>query len=74
MSSWICSVFDMAEYMHTFHSDFRCVAKLQKATSFVISLSVLPVHMNNLAPAGQILMKCDIEVFLENASRKFKFY
>lgn len=43
-------VFYMAEYMHTFHSEFRCVCKIGKKTAiiFVISRSVLPLHMEQL--------------------------
>jgi hypothetical protein len=29
--------------------------------------------MKNVAPTGQIFMKFDVEVFLRNLSRKFKF-
>ena len=37
-------------------------------------MSVCPFAWNNSVPTGRIIMKSDIWVFLENLSRKFRFY
>ena len=50
-------------------------ANLRKATfTFVMSvcLSVRPSKRNNSAPTERIFIKCDICVFFQNLSRKFK--
>jgi hypothetical protein len=59
-------------------SRIRKIAKKKTAISFVISvylsvrLFVSPRRWNNSAPTGRIFMK--FECFLENVSRRFKFY
>jgi hypothetical protein len=46
----------------------------QTTISFVTTfcLSVCPSAWNNSAPTGRFLIKCEMWVFLENMSRKFK--
>jgi hypothetical protein len=53
-------------------SSFGALAKFPKATIGSSCLSVRPHGRTGLS-TGRIFVKCDIGVFLENMSRKFKF-
>ena len=56
-----------------FWSFLGAFAKFQKATVRFVK-SFCPPSWNTSAPTGRIFMKCDISVFFETFSRKFKFH